>query len=101
MEIYINNRVVVSKDFSDTEIAWSLEDAILVLDFLSNKDIIVLGGDILTNKMKYNYDSWYYNPDINYSLTTNAEFSIKSAKKYLSNYMNINGQDFFVVFVIQ
>ncbi len=101
MEIYIGNKTINSVDFSDTEIAWLIEDAILVLDYLKNKNMIVLGGDILTEKLEHNYDSWYYNVAPSQSTQFNSECSIKLAFEYISQYIKANGNSFHVVFVVE
>lgn len=100
MDICINNKTITSIDFSDTETAWRIEDAILFLEYLTRRDKVVLGGDVLTDKLEYNYDSWYYHPDPDKCLSFNVDCSIKLAKEYISNYIRINGNRFFVVFVV-
>ena len=100
MDFKIGNRVVSSIYFTDSEIAWRMEDAILVLEYLNSRNNIVLGGDVLTEKKQYNYDSWYYNVKTDQSLRSNVECSIKKASEYISNYIEINGNNFYVVFVV-
>ena len=101
MEINIGNKTITSTDFSNAETAWMIEDAILVLEHLKSKKKIVLGGDILTEKMEHNYDSWYYNSESSPNSKYNVECSIKLAFEYISNYMKTNGNAFYVVFVIE
>ena len=99
MQINIGNKTITSTDFSNAETAWMIEDAILVLEHLKNKQKIVLGGDILTEKLEYNYDSWYYNMESSQNFKFNVECSIKVAFEYISNYMRTNGNSFYVIFV--
>lgn len=96
----INNKRITSIEFSDNEMACKIEDAILVLDYLKENKKIVLGGDILNKYREYNYDNWYYNIDLNYDIRFNLETSHKKAKEYLANYIQRNGDDFYVLFVI-
>lgn len=100
MKINIENKTIVSTDFSDSETAWKIDDAILVLEHLKNKEKIVLGGDILTEKLEYNYDSWYYNVKRNQDSRYNVECSIELALEYISNYIRTNGNAFYVVYVL-
>ena len=101
MEINIGNKIITSTDLSNAETAWMIEDAILVLKHLKSKNKIVLGGDILTEKLEYNYDSWYYNIEFSQDSKFNVECSIKLAFEYISNYIRTNGIAFYVVFVIE
>ncbi len=101
MKITIGNKTITSIDFSATETAWMIEDAILVLEYLKSKNKIVLGGDILTEKLEHNYDSWYYNVDSGQNSQFNVECSVKLALEYLSNYIRANGKAFYVIFVTE
>ena len=101
MEINFKNKKIVSQKISDTENAWRIEDAFFVLEYLKNKNKIVLGGDILTKNLEHNYDSWYYNVKLNKNYNINVECSIKLAFEYISKYIQTNGNTFYVVFVIK
>ena len=101
MEITIGNKTIISTDFSNTETAWMIEDAILILEHFKNKKRIVLGGDILTEKLEYNYDSWYYNVESSQDSKFNVKCSINMAFEYISNYIRTNGNSFYVVFVTE
>ncbi|MBQ3229775.1 MAG: hypothetical protein IJB49_02025 [Clostridia bacterium] len=100
MDISIKNKTITSIAISNTEMAWAIEDANLVLEYLKNENKVVLGGDILNNELEYNYDSWYYNVKDNQNSRFDVEYSIDVAIKYISNYIKDNGNAFFVVFVI-
>lgn len=100
MEINIENKLITSIDFSDFEEAWRIEDAFFVLDHLRSKGKIILGGDILTEKLEYNYDSWYYNVKSTKDSHFNVESSINLAIDYIANYIKTNGNNFYVVFVL-
>lgn len=101
MEINIGNKRIISKDFSEFERAWSIADAIFVLEYLKCMNNIVLGGDILTEKLEHNYDNWYYEVDSSRSLSFNIDCSIKWANEYISNYIRKNGTSFYVIFVVR
>ena len=47
------------------------------------------------------YDNWYYNPDDTYSLLENVKNSIEKANEYISNYIAINGADYYIVLVFE
>ena len=99
MTINIGNKTITSVYFTDFETAWKMEDAFLVLEYLKSNNRIVLGGDILTEKLEYNYDNWYYDVDTSQSSGYNVERSIMVAFEYLSKYIQRNGNSFYVVFV--
>ena len=101
MEIHIRNKMIRSTFFSDSETAWRIEDAPLVLEYLQSKNKLVLGGDILTDALEYTYDNWYYNVDSMQNLEHNVEYSVRRACEYISNYAKANGTEFHVVFVIE
>ena len=101
MKINIGSEIISSVDLSNAETAWMIADASLVLEYLRSKNKIVLGGDVLTDKLEHNYDSWYYNIDSSQDFKLNVECSIKLALEYISNYISKNGSAFFVVFVIR
>jgi hypothetical protein len=101
MKITTENKTITSMDFSNTETAWMIEDAFFLLDDFKIKKKIVLGGDILTEKLEYNYDSWYYNMDSSQNSEYNVECSIKVAFEYISNYIRANGNSFYVIFVTE
>ena len=99
VQIMIGNKIVTSKDFSEFETAWMIEDAILVLEHLKSKNKIVLGGDILTEKLEHTYDSWYYNDDDSQNHQFNVKCSIKVALEYVSKYIKENGNSYYVIIV--
>ena len=101
MEIIIENKILVSTDFSDTETAWMIEDAVFVLNYLKMKNEVILGGDILTKNLEHNYDSWHYNVNYGKGHRFNVDCSIKLAFEYISNYIKKNGSSFYVIFVTE
>lgn len=99
MEIKVGNEILNSIDFSANETAWMITDAFKVLHYLKSENKIVLGGDILTEELEHNYDSWYYNVEPMRDLKFNIESSVNKAYKYISNYIEKNGNSFYVIFV--
>lgn len=101
MIINVKNQTIISTIFSDSEIAWKIEDAVLVLEYLKGENKIVLGGDILTEKMEYTYDNWYYNVEHSQSRKNCIERSVERATEYILKYIEANGSAFYVIFVVE
>ena len=101
MEIAIGNKTVASVDLDHGETAWRIDDAVFVLEYLKDKDQVVLGGDILTKELLHNYDNWYYNLDTDQNFQDNIQHSIQRGLDYITNYIARNGTAFYVVLVTQ
>ena len=99
MKIIIKNKTIISTDFSDYESAWKINDALLLLEYIKEKNGLVLGGDILTENLEHNYDSWYYNNNPAHDYQFNVKCSIQHASEYICNYIKNNGDSFHVIFV--
>lgn len=82
------------------EIAFPVQAIPQVLDLVLENQWIILGGDVLTSELKHTYDSWYYLPDANISLTANVKQSVEKCKRYISEYGKRNGEDFLYAFTI-
>ena len=98
MTITVKNKTIVSTDVSNFETAWPIGSALLVLEHLEITNQTVLGGDILTNDLERNYDSWYYNEEANIESQFNVKKSIDTAREYISKYIQTNGNSFYVIF---
>lgn len=71
------------------EFAWSREDALLVLDFFLEHQIVVLGGDVLElrdSKYHHTYDNWHFDPSVTNPPALNSKNSIQVAKAYIQGY---------------
>lgn len=71
------------------EYAWEYESALKAINYLLEKDIIILGGDvyrILNGSLGITYDSWFYNVDINKGTNLNSKDSCELAVSYINNY---------------
>ena len=91
------NRAINLSHLGVNELAWKYEDALHVLDELVNKNVIIVGGDVLEkqeNTIDYTYDNWYYNGN-------NLQDSFKQAKEYITNYCLRNGVNYYFVIVIK
>ena len=98
-EEFISRQGIVPQKISPYELAWKIDDTKAVLQWLSENNKVVLGGDILDINKEYTYDNWYYNPDDTCSSLINAKNSIEKASEYISNYIDINGSDYYVVLI--
>lgn len=83
------------------EFAWKITDALYILDAYKKENRIVLGGDVLDSNLDYTCDNWYYEPDPDKSREENVIASYTSGYNYLSDYMRLNGEDYWIVLVIK
>ena len=81
------------------EYAWQIKHVNLVMNYLFENDMIILGGDILNKDLNYTYDNWFYEPCKNNleDLKKSHEVSIN----FIKNYTKIHGENFLVVFVVK
>ncbi len=82
-----------------TEYAWRHADALEVLSYLSSKKCAVLGGDVIDNTFKYNYDNWYYSYNHSLSSEENIRESIVAAREYVESYFAKNGAGYYYILV--
>jgi hypothetical protein len=81
---------------------WALfrEDAIDALKKFDDLGVAILGGDVLcieNGQIRYNYDNWLCNRDIDES---NFDFKVKSitiSKKYIANYKKAESHYLFAI----
>lgn len=85
---------------SDEETAFPMRMVNQIIGIISDRKWVVLGGDILTNELKYTYDSWFYDVDSNISLYQNVSQSVQKCKQYLKEYESIHGSDYLIAFTI-
>lgn len=100
-EEFISRQGIVPQKISPYELAWKIDDIKPILQWLSANNKVVLGGDVLDVNKEYTYDNWYYNPDDTCSSFINAKNSIEKASEYISNYIAINGADYYIVLVFE
>lgn len=77
--------------------AWTYNDIIQLFNYLEEKEIFLLGGDVYKysdNCVNLTYDSWFCNYGCSYTESLNI------ARKYVSNYYNSNGNNYIYSLVI-
>ena len=99
MRIKINGKTIFPKKTPYGELAWSIVEAIDVLDYLQHNKHIILGGDVLNKNFMHTYDSWFYDRNQNQSQEANCDKSVLVAKEYIARYIQKNGDCYYVVFV--
>jgi len=72
-----------------------------LFDEIKKEHKIVLGGDIITEELKYTHDSWYFEPQEAKSREENCIMSLKTAETYLTNYMKRNGDKYYIDIVLR
>ena len=71
------------------ELAWSREDALLILELFSEHSTVVLGGDVLKlrgSKYHFTYDNWHFDPIPIDPPAQNSKNSIQVASTYIEKY---------------
>ena len=99
-ELIITQKIIPHKS-STSELAWKIEDFNIVLHWIAQNCRVILGGDVLNDKKEYTYDNWYYNYDHTLTLADNVNNSIVKAKEYISNYIALNGLNYYIVLVLK
>ena len=84
----------------ETTRIWSIEDSEEIITEILSNDIVLLGGDVIDNQFKHTHDSWYYNYNNAKSPKENCKIAATVAKEYIFNYMQRNGNEFYIEFVI-
>lgn len=100
-EEFIRRQGIVPQKISPDELAWKIDDINPILQWLSANNKVVLGGNVLDANKEYTYDNWYYNPDDTCPSLTNVKNSIEKASEYISNYITINGSNYYIVLVFE
>ena len=93
----ILERKIVRSDYY--EIIWEIEDALTIMDLAIQRDVLILGGDMLDEDFQFNYANWYYNPSADLTCKYNVVQGAEKAKEYLCRYMNRNGKGHYVIIV--
>lgn len=99
MKIFIGGKEITSRDISQFETAWPIEEAAAVIEYLKSNNKLIFGGDILTDKLAYAYDNWYYDKDAAIDVQQNIARSAEKARDYITKYIKLNGIAYYVVFV--
>ncbi len=83
------------------ELAWRVSDVPCLLEHAARENLVILGGDVVTLQGVYAYDNWYYEVSNLQSVKTAVHGSIATARKYVHDYVQKNGNEFLFVLVMQ
>lgn len=83
------------------ELAWQASDVSYLLEYASKENLVILGGDVVTLQGVYTYDNWYYEVANLQSAETAVHESIATARKYVNDYVQRNGNEFLFVLVMR
>lgn len=81
-----------------SELAWNWKSAIKAIEFLSNNNCAILGGDVYDlndDELNVTSDSWYFNKS---EARSDQDYLIESSKRaitYINQYHARNGEDFY------
>lgn len=92
------------KQLGILDIAWNWENAIMVIEYLSDHNYAILGGDVYrlnSGSLESTYDSWYQNKDITKSREQFVEVAKRKAISYINQYHESNGDDFYYSVVFE
>lgn len=85
------------------EVCWKYEDVKYIVDYLYKNNCVILGGDILIKKNDeylYTYDNWFVEKNSeDMSYIEYVEKSRNETIKYINEYVNDNGKNFYFVIV--
>lgn len=85
----IYKNAVSLKNIGVNELAWNWIDALKVINYLCDNNVIILGGDVYkisNNTLKRTCDNWFYNVNIMESNKFNSNKSREVAISYINNY---------------
>ena len=82
-----------------TEYAWKYTDAVEVVNYLSQREYVLLGGDVLNSDFSYTYDNWYYSYNHSISLEDNLKWSVLKAIEYVGWYNKKFGDGYYYIIV--
>ncbi len=72
-----------------------------LFDEIKKEHKIILGGDIISEELKYTHDSWYFEPQETKSRDDNCVMSLERAEDYLINYIKHNGDQYYMDIVLR
>lgn len=79
------------------ELAWERNNAIKVIEFLSDCNYAILGGDVYSIKngiLNSTYDSWFSKPNKNKTWEDYVKKSKNESLEYINRFFLLNGDDF-------
>jgi len=92
------------KQLGILDVAWNWENAIMVIEFLSEYNYAILGGDVYrlnSGNLESTYDSWYQNKDMTKPRGQFIDETKSKAISYINQYHESNGDDFYYSVVFE
>ena len=93
---YLNKAIRIPGDW----LVWRIDDAVDVFGYLANNNLVIVGGDILTNCLEYTNDNWYYEPKAELERSRNVKGGLDRSCEYVTWYRQKFGNDFLVLIVV-
>ena len=79
---------------------WSMKGLEQLLIYAERHGLVILGCDVITLSGEYTYDNWFFQPCSSKPLLLCSAESIHGFLKYIEDYTEKNGDDFWVGVVI-
>ncbi len=99
---FLMNKTVSLSEIGGSELAFTYDDIVKVIQIVSDKELIILGGDVLRRKnvtLMCKYDNWYYQ-ELKYNKDS-INKSKKMAEAFINSYVGKNGREYLFVIVLQ
>lgn len=80
--------------------AWKAEDVRKIMEQAQELNWMALGGDVINPDGSFHYCNWHYSPDPNISLESNVNAAVETCLKYIANFVNRNGDDYYYTIVM-
>lgn len=93
----IDNGIHLDKHLGINEYAWRYSEIIDVINFVSENNLKILGGDVYffdKDIIRVTYDNWFVP-------SKSQEDSISYSLKYINEYHNNNGDDYIYSIVVK
>lgn len=97
---FLISKSVSLKNIGINDVALKYKDIKELLKMLRIYNLTILGGDVLNSDLEYTYDNWYIEKET-LDPSKFSSFSIDITEKYIENYVNLNGDNFYFVLVFE
>ncbi len=77
------------------DMAWSYPDILDVIDAVSKKGYVIMGGRVFERHMDFTYDEWNYKYSSRDTKEVNAVNSLKKAIDFVETYRLKNGDSYY------
>lgn len=94
---FLSDKSVSLKNIGINDVALKYKE---LLKMLRTYNLTILGGDVLNSNLEYTYDNWYIEKET-LDPSKLSSFSIDITEKYIENYVNLNGDNFYFVLVFE